>query len=162
MLIIVAGPLGSGKTTISKAVANRINGEYISVDKILSDNGLDQISEGSFCIPLANFLKANQLMLPVIAIAQAAKQPIVVDGCFYHREAFEDLLRLTVAPHFVYTLQLPLLACIERDRKRDQPLGEEAARGVYALTSKLVLGSVIDAAKPVSKNVDRIVKDTSL
>ena len=34
-VIIIRGPLGSGKTTIAKEVARKLNAEYISIDSIV-------------------------------------------------------------------------------------------------------------------------------
>ncbi|MFH0804700.1 MAG: AAA family ATPase [Patescibacteria group bacterium] len=156
MLIIIAGPLGAGKTTISKKVALQLNGVYLSVDTVLADHGLDQIVEGSYAISLNNFVRANQLLQPAILAVIATNRPAVVDGCFYHREALDDLLRSVPPPHAVFTLRAPLEVCIERDRLREKPLGEEAARAVYHLTSKLTLGTVLDATEPIDQNVERI------
>ena len=156
MVIIIAGSLGAGKTTISKKVAQRLNGQYLSVDQVLASHGLDQITEGSNAIPLPNFIRANRLVQPAILAAIAANQSAVVDGCFYHRVALDDLLQSVPPPHAVFTLRAPLAVCVARDRKRRKPLGEEAARAVYRLTSKFSFGTVLDATEPIDQNVERI------
>lgn len=158
MLIIITGSLGVGKTTISKLVAQEINGEYVSIDKMLHDHGLDQIAEGSYCIPLKNFLKANQYLQPIVETIFAAMRPVVLDGCFYHREALDDVLHRIPPPHVVFTLQAPLEVCIERDRLREQPLGENVARAVYHLTSKFTPGKTLDATVPIKTNVKHILQ----
>ena len=39
--IIIRGPLGCGKSTVSKRLTNILNGHYIDVDEILKEQGLD-------------------------------------------------------------------------------------------------------------------------
>ena len=40
--IIIRGPLGIGKSTIAKALAEILKAEYIAIDKVLEENGLDR------------------------------------------------------------------------------------------------------------------------
>ena len=40
--VIIRGPLGCGKTTISKLVAQKLKGKYISVDEVLEKHDLIQ------------------------------------------------------------------------------------------------------------------------
>lgn len=157
MIVVITGALASGKTTISKEVAKRLRGEYISVDSVLTNHKLDQFPWGTYSIPLENFIAANKMMKPAIEVALESNKPVIIDGCFYFRKALDDLLRDIPKPHHVFTLIAPIEVCIERDRQREHSLGEEAARGVYHLTSKLTLGEELDATEPVEKSVERIV-----
>ena len=59
--VIVRGPLGVGKTTVARKLAERLQGPYVSIDKVLDDHGLDQTDEP--CIPLRNFLEGNSIAL---------------------------------------------------------------------------------------------------
>ena len=54
--IIIRGPLGIGKTTIAKALTERLDGYYVSIDGVLDEHGLDQTDEP--CIPARNFVKS--------------------------------------------------------------------------------------------------------
>lgn len=59
--IIIRGPLGVGKSTVARAVAEKIGGVYVSVDKVLDQNGLDRAVEGEG-IPLPTFSKQTRLL----------------------------------------------------------------------------------------------------
>lgn len=157
MIIIIAGPLGVGKTTIAKNVAQRLGGLYLSIDQVLSAHSLDTIPEGSYCIPLGNFLQANRLLLPAIGDAIAQNKDVVLDGCFYHIQAYHDLLRIVQGHCKAFTLHASLETCIQRDKQRERTLGADAARAVYKLTSNLTLGEGLDAEKPIVQNVEKIL-----
>jgi shikimate kinase len=144
--IIVRGPLGVGKTTISKRLAQNLNGEYISVDAVLSEQGLDQVDAGAECIPLENFVKGNELILPGVRQALAAGRVVVFDGNFYHQGQVEHLLTHLSEPHYVFTLKAPVEVCIERDSHREMSYGEDSARAVHWLVSRLEYGIAIDTA----------------
>lgn len=62
--IIIRGPLGCGKTTTSKRLSKVLNAEYISIDKVLEEHDLDNIDPELECIPVENFIKANEIVLP--------------------------------------------------------------------------------------------------
>ena len=53
--ILIRGPLGVGKTTVARALAEQVGGLYVSVDGILAEHGLDKV-EGE-CITVENFIK---------------------------------------------------------------------------------------------------------
>jgi len=59
-LIIIRGPLGVGKTTVSKILSQKLHAEYLSLDKILDDNNL--IPPDSDGVPLESYLKANEII----------------------------------------------------------------------------------------------------
>lgn len=143
-VVVIRGPLGSGKTTIAKELARALSAKHIAIDTVLSENGLDHVGPDDPHIPLANFLRANVL---VIAIARAALQrgkSVIVDGNFYLREALDDLLAHLPPPHHVFTLRVPVEMCIARDAARGATHGPDAARAVHALTTRFDAGTIVD------------------
>jgi predicted kinase len=145
-LIIIRGPLGIGKSTIAKNLALKLNGDYISVDDILAQNNLDQIDEKEGCIPLANFLKVNELILSRLKSVSQSGKPMIVDGNFYHQQQIEDLVQKSLIPSYVFTLTAPLETCIQRDEQRQKSYGKEATVAVYSLVSKFNYGQVIETS----------------
>ena len=162
MVIIISGSLGVGKTTISKLLSKKLQATYLSVDEILHTAGLDKISEGSFCIPLDNFIRANELMKPIILAAAQESKSVIVDGCFYHKEASEHLKKIVDIPCVAFTLRAPIDVCLRRDKARRKSLGEKAARAVFKLTSSVTIGVVMDATKPTQETVTSILDAVEL
>ncbi|MFC1616387.1 ATP-binding protein [Patescibacteria group bacterium] len=153
--ILIRGPLGSGKTTISKKLAESLNAEEIRMDDVLDKHGLDKIDEKEECIPARNFIEANQIILPSVEKHLENEKIVIFDACFYHQEAIDDLIESLDFPHFAFTLKLPLEICIERDSKRDKVYGEGAAWAVHNLVSKFDYGNLID----VSQNLDETIEE---
>jgi len=154
--LILRGPLASGKTTIAHKLCTRLNAQYISIDVVLEERDLDVVPTGASCISVANFLKANEIVLPAIQIALEAGKDVVVDACFYHREPLEQLLEALSCPCHVFTLKAPVEVCIERDKCRDVSHGEGAARAVHSLVNQFDYGVVIDATQDQRKIVEDI------
>ena len=157
--IIIRGPLGVGKSTIAKILANELNGKYIDIDRILKENGLDKMKINAECIPVENFIKADSLILPEIKKKLNKGQPVIFDACFYHKTHIEHLLKNLNFPYYIFTLKAPLEVCIKRDSKRDNVLGIGAAKAVYYLVSRFDYGIKIDTNnKTALKTVKEILK----
>lgn len=76
--IIIRGPLGCGKTTIAKKLAEKINAHYFSIDQILQEHGLDKVDDpDAETIPAKNFIKANEIILP-IALRELEQGRVVI------------------------------------------------------------------------------------
>lgn len=144
--IIIRGPLGVGKSTAAKAVAEKIGGVYISVDEVLDHNGLDKAVEGEG-IPLGNFLKANEIIAAEVKHANDQGKSVVIDGNFYHKEQVEQLAALLGNDVIVFTLKASVDTCIARDAARTKPYGEDAARAVHMFVSAFDYGTVIDTER---------------
>jgi tRNA uridine 5-carbamoylmethylation protein Kti12 len=143
--IIIRGPLGVGKSTIAQSLAKRLRAQYISIDKVLEEHGLD--SRGNRpSIPAENFIKANELVLPQIKAELKKGKRVVIDGCFYHKEQIDHLEWKLPIKHFVFNLKAPLALCIQRDSNREKAYGEGAAKAVYSLVSRFEYGFNIDTA----------------
>jgi len=152
--VIIRGPLGCGNSTIAKQLTQKINGEYIELDKVLDDNGLSSIPPGAECIPVENFIKANNI---IIQQTTGIDVPLVLDGCFYHKEVIDDLINKMPVKGYVFTLKIPIDVCVERDSKREKSYGEDAARAVHSLVSRFDYGVDIYATKPPEEAIQEIL-----
>ena len=138
-LILIRGPLGVGKTTVSKILAEKLRAEYLSLDEILEENDLED-TDG---ISLENFLKGNEI---IFAITNKSENSFIVDGCFYYQEQIDDLKNKFNNDIIIFTLTSPVETCIERDSKRPKVYGEDSARYVHMMTTKIKAGYEIDTA----------------
>ncbi len=148
--VILRGPLGVGKTTVSRRLAEQIGAEYISIDRILDDEGL--WVEGK----LSEFVGANRFAAQRARSRLAEGKPVIFDGNFYWRTQIQDLVGRLKYPHYVFTLKAPLAVCVARDDGRVPTHGADAARAVYAKSTRFDLGVGLDATRPVARLVREI------
>ena len=164
--VIIRGPLGVGKSTVSEALARAIGGRHIPIDRILEANGIEEWDADR--ISLASFLKANGIAVEEARPAYRLGIPAIFDGCFYWREQLDDL-RKRVGDCYVFTLKAPLNVCVERDRTRPLPRPETGPRGgdqqgrlaaeaVFRLVSEVQQGIPIDATGEVAQTVSSIIR----
>ena len=156
-LIIIHGSLGSGKSTIAKELASRLGAVRVQIDDVLAEHKLDTHDDYEASIPAANFIQALDFMLPEIRTELNSGHVVILDGCFYHKEVMDYLLANVQSSPYVFTLKAPLDVCIERDRNRLKPIGEDVAREVFALTSQLDFGEIIDTTMPLEESVTKIL-----
>ncbi|MCJ7550026.1 MAG: ATP-binding protein [Anaerolineae bacterium] len=149
--ILIRGPLGVGKTTVARALAEQVGGLYVSVDGILAEHGLDKV-EGE-CISPENFIKANELALPQARQALSEGRVVVFDGNFYHRAQIDHLVDVLPEPHYAFTLKSPLTVCIDRDSERPRVYGVGAATAVHTMVSRFDYGVSIDTSEMTLEGV---------
>jgi len=152
--IIIRGPLGVGKSTIAKKLAKILDAEYISIDKLLEKYGLDKV-EGE-CIPLINFIKANEQILPLIKEKLAKGKVVIIDGNFYYQEQIKYFIKNLTTDYFVFTLKASLEVCLKRDSARKTTYGEESVKAVYYLVSIFDYGIIINTE---NRTIDEITQE---
>lgn len=150
--LIIRGPLGSGKSTISGKLAQELRAKRFAVDDILEEHKLTEDREDGY-ISQKSFKKVNEIIENEARIALEKEIPVIFDGNFYWQSAILDLITRPPYPHEVFTLHAPLEVCIERDNKRDPPHGEDAATVVFNKVMSFEYGVPIDATKPVGESV---------
>jgi len=147
--IFLSGTLGSGKTTCAKQLTKLLNAEIINLDKVLKDNKIEH--EDTACVPLNNYIKGIDLILPLAKKLLKNNKILIFDSCLFHKEALDYLIKELPFPHYVFTLKASLDVCIERDRQRKNTIGEDVARDVYELTNKNNFGIIINTDNKSSK-----------
>ncbi len=157
--IIIRGPLGGGKSTIAKTLAQHLKAVYINIDKILEENKLDDIDQKIQCIPIQNFAKAIEIIIPFARKNLDEGKIVIFDACFYHKESIDHLIYRLPYKNFVFNLKTPLKICIERDKNRVKNYGKSAVMQVYNLVSKFDYGIIIDTSKPIEKAIEEIISN---
>jgi broad-specificity NMP kinase len=156
--IIIRGPLGIGKTTIAKKLAGVLKAEHISFDLVLEKYKLDKCPPNAPCIPAANFIKADNIILPKIKKI-LKKKNVIFDGCFYHKKHIQHLIKSLHYPNYVFTLKAPVSVCISRDLQRKKTLGKDSAKAVHWLCSKFDYGIVIKTSRKTAGETVREIID---
>ena len=155
--VIIRGPLGCGKSTISKELAKKLKAKYFSVDDLVEQvKGKDR-EEGY--ISQRRFKKANDLIVPVARELLKKGKIVIIDGNFYWKSQIVDLIEKLDFPYSVFTLKAHLEVCIERDSKRKTPHGKDAAFVVHKKVSEFDYGINIDATKPLEKSIKEILSN---
>jgi predicted kinase len=149
--VLVRGPLGVGKSTVSKGLAKEIDAAYISVDRILDEQDLWYSGR------LSEFLRVNKFAAERAGHWLRKGTPVVLDGNFYWKSQIRDLVDRLDHPHFIFTLKAPLSVCIKRDAGREKTHGSQAAGEVYAKSTRFDYGTAVDAVKPIERVVSEIV-----
>lgn len=154
--IIIRGPLGSGKSTVSKRLSTSLKAKRISIDKILDQHHLEKWENGY--ISQGSFLKANEIAVVNATNFLEKGRVVIFDGNFYYKSQIKDLLkRLRNYKSYVFTLKVPLEVCIERDSKREKPLGAKAATEVYNKSTEFDYGIGVDATESLATITKRIL-----
>ncbi|MBU1074773.1 AAA family ATPase [Patescibacteria group bacterium] len=158
--IIIRGPLGCGKTIISKKLAKTINAKYLGVDRVLDEHKLISDKEDGY-ISQKSFKKVNEIIAGDAVDILRNGQPIVFDGNFYWKSQIHDLINRLDFPRYVFTLKAPVEICIERDAKRENTHGKDAAIVVHKKSTQFSYGIEIDVTKPIGETTKEILSKIS-
>jgi predicted kinase len=153
--LILRGPLGVGKTTISVPLARALGARAVSIDELLDE--LPSITWEAGYISPRTFGEANRLAAERAEPLLRSGTRVIFDGNFYWKSQIEDLVERLPYPHDVFTLLAPLAVCLERDRTRAKPLGRKATQDVYRKSTEFSYGIRIDADRPLRAIVDEIL-----
>lgn len=153
--IIIRGPLGCGKSTIAKRLAEVLNAEYIPIDRVLDGHDLTKDKEAGY-ISQKSFIKANEIITPKAKKNLQSGISVIFDGNFYWKSQIDDLIGRLDFPYLVFTLKAPLKVCIQRDSLRAKTHGEDVARAVYKKATEFDYGIIIDITKPIENAVHEI------
>ena len=158
--VIIRGPLGAGKTTISKELARDYNAHHISIDEILEKFNLEEWEDGY--ISEMSFLRVNEIAAKESMMQLENGLPVIFDGNFYYKSVILDLIgRLKEFEGIVITLAVPLEVCMRRDASRRSSLGENETRMVHKKSTEFNFGIEVNAdrgRKEVLDNISRIIK----
>ncbi len=154
--VIIRGPLGCGKSTLSKRLSKILNAKYVSVDKILEKYNLEDDWESGY-ISQRSFIKANEIISKKAERILKSGRTVIFDGNFYWKSQIKDLIKRLNFPYYVFTLKVPLEICIKRDKNRSQTLGEDAVITVYKKSTQFKYGTVINVNKPLEECIKKIL-----
>jgi predicted kinase len=153
--VLIRGPAGVGKSTISTLLASEIGAQAIHFDKVLEELGIDEVVDNKW-IPLDRFLKADDVALPRARRELESGRNLVMDGNFYHKEQIDDIVSKLEFPHVAFTLKAGLSECVKRDKARKNALGEQNIEAVFRLVSAFDYGNVI---KTDDKTPEEVVEE---
>jgi predicted kinase len=153
--LVIRGPLGCGKSTISRRLAIDLNAEHISVDKVLDDYELTKDKEEGY-ISQKSFLKVNEVVIDRAKKILEKGKPVIFDGNFYWKSVLDDLISKLRYDHKVFTLKASVETCIARDEERGKTHGADAAMAVHKKATSFDYGEII---KTDNKNVDEVVNE---
>ena len=157
-LIIIRGPLGIGKTTISKRLASILRAKYYSIDRIVDKKCFKKTKAADGFIAEETFMRANGVIIPKVKEYLRTGKIVIIDGNFYRKKALLNLIQKLKCEHYVFTLKASLKVCISRDMKRAKSLGKDAARVVYHKTSAFDYGKIVKTQRlDVKETLRRIL-----
>ena len=152
--IIIRGPLGIGKSTISKLLAKKLKAQYFSIDKTLEKSGLEQDSEEGYPSQ-RSYKKVNEILIPKAKYFLKKDVPVIFDGNFYWKSQIEDLRNKLKYPNYIFTIKAPLLLCIKRDKARKKSAGKDAVEAVYRKSTEFDYGINVNTNKKTPEEVTK-------
>jgi predicted kinase len=156
--VVVRGPLGAGKTAVSERLAALLGAEYVSIDRILDEPGVEEWDEKVGHYSERCFLRTSELAAERARRFLERGNPVIFDGNFYWKSQIRGLIARLPFRHRVFTLKAPVELCVQRDGHRATPHGREATEQVYAKSTEFDWGVGIDATRPVEQIVSELLE----
>lgn len=124
-VIILRGIPGSGKSTWAKQYVNDAGDEWIRVNM----DDIRIMLNGQFCRDFRNENLVKQVQTQTILLALSLGKNVIVDNTHLTKRAVNRIISL-VKPYtndveIKSFLDVPINVCIERDAKREKPVGQE-------------------------------------
>jgi predicted kinase/predicted protein tyrosine phosphatase len=161
--LIIRGPLGCGKSTISEILADKLDAEYVAMDRIVDNPELIKKEKEEGYISQKSFKEANQIAISMVKNLLGKGKPVIFDGNFYWKSQIEDLIKNLNYPHYIFTLKAPLNICIERDKNRNKTHGEMATRVVYKKSTSFKYGKEINTSDKTPEEVaNKIIENIQI
>jgi len=156
--IIIRGPLGCGKSTISEQLSKEMGAKHYAVDKVLDDHDLTKDKEEGY-ISQKSFFKANEIIAKDAKRLLEKGEPIIFDGNFYWKSAIDDLVSRLNYKHYIFTLIASVETCINRDENRTKTHGKDAAFVVHKKSTSFRYGIEINTEeKTIDETLEEIKK----
>lgn len=151
--IILRGPAGAGKTTLSKKLTKLYNGHHINIDKIKHGLGLKHSEQEK--------LEANKFIIKEIKEYLDRGTVVILDEVLYYKSQLDQLEQLPYE-HYTFSLTTPLNLCLKRNHGRRQrgerKTTDEGIKLVHNLVSKLKRGIEIRTYnRPVDESLNEIL-----
>ncbi|MBU2576101.1 MAG: ATP-binding protein [Nanoarchaeota archaeon] len=162
--IILRGPAGSGKTTLSKELAKIYPLYHIELD-ILRKKIPREENEPKFS--QEEKLRTNRILIPLVREKLKAGQKVIIDEVFYYKSQLNEIKKEFSKEIIIFNLTCPLELCLSRNRSR-RSLGErkttdEATKTIHFLVSQLKEGIKIDTSnKTIQETLKEIISNLEI
>jgi gluconokinase len=139
--VVVMGVAGCGKTSVAKALAERIGGRYIEGDVFHPAANVDKMTQG---IALTDADRAgwlDSLAAELLRVAALGARPVL--ACSALKRRYRERLRTAV----------PSLGFVFLDIPRQQALARIASRAGHFMPTSLVNSQFADLEQPIDEHL---------
>ena len=97
------------------------------------------------------------IVIPITKELLKKDKIVIFDGCIYHKEVLDYLIKNLTFDSYIFTLKASLNTCIQRDKDRKRTIGEGVAEEVYNLVCNNNFGILIDTqGESIEETIDEI------
>jgi len=138
--IVVMGVAGCGKTSVAKALAERIGGHYIEGDEFHPAANVDKMSRGVALTDADRAGWLDSLATELLRVAALGARPVL--ACSALKRRYRERLRTAV----------PSLGFVFLDIPRQQALARIASRAGHFMPTSLVNSQFADLEQPIDEH----------
>lgn len=138
--IVVMGVAGCGKTSVAKALAERIGGHYIEGDAFHPAANVDKMSRGVALTDADRAGWLDSLAAELLRVAALGARPVL--ACSALKRRYRERLRAAV----------PSLGFVFLDIPRQQALARIATRAGHFMPTSLVNSQFADLEQPIDEH----------